>query len=217
MDGAGDVYPFWDRFDDSISTGVTPSSAFATIRALSNYRWDHPGLGNPYQADLAAPRNKTQKKLIVGFGFKVEQSSNELQLFVYNQRPVFQTIYDSQRKIMNLKLTVKLIGIFLLLLFVLAACGGSSIQEQIIGQWEIANEELGLSMVFNFLEDGFMVITIADLEIDGTYEWLGDDVIKITMEQNGQNNEILGPVQIEGDHLMISNDRGDTETFTRVE
>lgn len=118
---------------------------------------------------------------------------------------------------MNLKLTVKLIGIFLLLLFVLAACGGSSIQEQIIGQWKIANEELGLSMVFNFLEDGFVVITIADLEINGTYEWLGDDVIKITMEQNDQSNEILGPVQIEGDQLMISNDRGDTETFTRVE
>ena len=116
---------------------------------------------------------------------------------------------------MNFKRTVKLFGIFMLLLFVLTACG-SNLQEQILGQWEITNDELGLTMVFNFLEDGFVIITLADLEINGTYEWLDDDVIRITMTRNGQSEEILGPVQIEGDQLMITNDRGKTEVLTRV-
>ena len=71
-------------------------------------------------------------------------------------------------------------------------------------------------MVFDFKEEGKVVVSIAGVQIDGTYTWLDGDVIKITMALNGQSEEILGPVQIEGDQLMITNDRGETETLTRV-
>ncbi len=117
---------------------------------------------------------------------------------------------------MNSKLSFKLLGIFMLFLFIMTSCGNFGIQRQIIGQWEIKNEELDLSMVFEFQEDGNLIVSVADLQMEGTYTWLPGDVIKITMAQNGQSNEILGPVQIKGDQLMITNDRGETETLTRV-
>lgn len=118
---------------------------------------------------------------------------------------------------MNSKLSVKLFSAFTVLMLLLTACGGgSNLQEQIIGQWEIVNEDLGLSMVFDFKEEGQVVVSIAGAQINGTYAWLDGDVIKITMALNGQSEEILGPVQIKGDQLMITNDRGETETLTRV-
>ena len=118
---------------------------------------------------------------------------------------------------MNSKLSIKIFSVFILLMVLLTACGGSSdLQEQIIGQWEIQNEDLGLSMVFDFHKDGTVSIALADMALDGTYTWLDGDVIKITMTLNGQSEEILGPVQIEGDQLMITNDRGETEILTRV-
>lgn len=117
---------------------------------------------------------------------------------------------------MNSKLAYKLLGIFILLALIMTACGNFGVQRQIIGQWEIKNVELDLSMVFDFQEDGNLMVSVADLQMEGTYTWLPGDVIKITMIQNGQSNEILGPVQIKGDQLMITNDRGETETLTRV-
>ena len=119
---------------------------------------------------------------------------------------------------MNSKHTLKLLAILAMLLLVLSACGGAAdIQEQILGKWEITNEALEITMVLNFLDDGFVIVTIADLEVTGTYEWLEGDVIKITMTKDGYSEEILGPVQIEGDQLMITNDRGEVEVFTRVQ
>ena len=119
---------------------------------------------------------------------------------------------------MNSKHTLKLLAILAMLLLVLSACSGAAdIQEQILGKWKITNEALEITMVLNFLEDGFVIVTIADLEVTGTYEWLEGDVIKITMTKDGYSEEILGPVQIEGDQLMITNDRGEVEVFTRVQ
>ena len=117
---------------------------------------------------------------------------------------------------MNIQLSMRLWGAFALLMVLLTACG-ANLQDEIIGQWEIKNEAQGAVMIFSFKEDNDLTIWVGDIPIEGSYTWLDENTIQITMTAEDQSQEILGKVKIEGDQLIITNEKGETETLTRVE
>ena len=119
---------------------------------------------------------------------------------------------------MNTKLSARLLSILAILMLILTACGGgTNIQEEIIGQWEIRDETLGVAMIFSFKEDGALTIWMDDMPIDGTYTWMDDTTVQMTMTMGEQRQDITGKVKIDGDQLTITNELGETETLTRVE
>jgi hypothetical protein len=118
---------------------------------------------------------------------------------------------------MNTKLSTRLLIVFALVAILLAACGGSgpNLKEEIIGAWEIYDEDMDMTMVFDFQEEGQLAISVEGISLDGSYTWEDDDTIKITMSFAGESEDLVGDVAINGDQMTITAD-GDTETFTRV-
>jgi hypothetical protein len=116
---------------------------------------------------------------------------------------------------MSTKASVRLLSVLAVLVLILAACG-PSLQEQIIGQWELYDQSLGVSLVFSFKEDGALTIWIEDMPLEGTYTWIDEENIKITMTQEGMSEDIVGKVEINDDLLMITGETGETDILTRV-
>lgn len=116
---------------------------------------------------------------------------------------------------MNQKHSFRLILTFAALLVLLAACS-ASLEEQIIGQWKMAGADPATTMTFSFKEGGSLTIWAGDVPIDGTYQWLDEDTIQLTLDRGETKQEIVGDISIEGDQLMISNQNGEVDTLTRV-
>ena len=117
---------------------------------------------------------------------------------------------------MRSKLSTCLLSIFILLLIFLTACGRSAIlQEKIIGNWQIQAESSDIAVIFNFNEDGTLRIWFDDVPIEGTYTWVENSTIQMTLTD--QNQDITGEVKIQGDQMTITNENGEIETLLRVE
>jgi hypothetical protein len=116
---------------------------------------------------------------------------------------------------MNTKFSARWLGILAILMIFISACS-ANLQEAIIGQWEIYDEVQDVAMIFSFKEEGDLTIWLEDFPIEGTYTWLDDTTIQITMTVADQSQEILGKVKIEGDQLTITNEKGEVETLARV-
>jgi uncharacterized protein (TIGR03066 family) len=117
---------------------------------------------------------------------------------------------------MNTKLSWRVIGIFTILMISLTACGSANLQEEIIGKWEIRDETMGVTMVFDFQEDGALIIWLEGVPISGSYTWLDDTTVQMTMMITEQSQDITGEAKIRGDQLTITTDQGESETLTRV-
>lgn len=118
---------------------------------------------------------------------------------------------------MNIKLSARLLGVFAILIILLTACSSANLQEEIIGQWEIRDETLGITMVFKFQEDENLIIWLEGVPISGSYTWLDDTTIQMTMMITEESQDITGEVEIQGDQLTITNEQGEAETLTRME
>ena len=117
---------------------------------------------------------------------------------------------------MRSKLSTCLLSIFVLLLIFLAACSrNANLQEKIIGNWQIQAESSDITVIFSFNEDGTLRIWFDDVPIEGTYTWVDDGTIQMTLTE--QNQDITGEVKIQGDQMTITNENGDIETLLRVE
>lgn len=116
---------------------------------------------------------------------------------------------------MNKKIPVRFWCILVILAIALTACR-TSLQEQIIGQWELESETLGITLVFSFKEEGILTVWIEDIPLDGSYTWLDEDTIQITLTNEDLSEDIIGKVQIEDDRLMIYSETGETDVLTRV-
>jgi uncharacterized protein (TIGR03066 family) len=136
--------------------------------------------------------------------------------FEYNQYAKQATHCAATRRIMRSKSSTRLLSIFVLLLIFLAACSRSAnLPERIIGNWQIQAESSDISVIFNFSEDGTLRIWFDDVPIEGTYTWVDDVTIQMTLTE--QNQEITGEVDIQGDQMTITNENGEIETLLRVE
>ena len=118
---------------------------------------------------------------------------------------------------MNTKLSARLWGVFAILIILLTACSSANLQEKIIGQWEIRDETLGITMIFEFQEDENLIIWLEGIPISGSYTWLDDTTIQMILLITEESQNITGEVKIKGDQLTITNEQGEAETFTRVE
>lgn len=116
---------------------------------------------------------------------------------------------------MNAKKTASLLSVFAILLIVLTACA-ANLQEQIIGQWELSDENVGITLLFVFKEDGDLTIWLDDVPLEAAYTWLDAETIQIRMVVEGLSEAIVGKVQIDGDQLMITSDTGETDVLVRV-
>jgi uncharacterized protein (TIGR03066 family) len=116
---------------------------------------------------------------------------------------------------MNTKNSLRLVVVLAILVVLLAACS-ADLKKQIIGQWEMTGQNTDTVMTFSFKEDGSLTIWVGDVPLNGTYEWLDEDTIQMTLNRGDTDQEIVGNVQIEGDRLSISNENGEVDLLTRV-
>lgn len=117
---------------------------------------------------------------------------------------------------MNTRLSVRVISLFAILMILLTACGSTHLQEEIIGKWDIRDETMGVTMIFDFQEDGTLIIWLEGVPINGSYTWLDDTTVQMTMTITEESQEITGEAKIRGDKLTITTDQGESETLTRV-
>jgi uncharacterized protein (TIGR03066 family) len=116
---------------------------------------------------------------------------------------------------MNTKNSLRLVVVLAILVVLLAACS-ADLKKQIVGQWEMTGQNTDTVMTFSFKEDGSLTIWVGDVPLNGTYEWLDEDTIQMTLNRGDTDQEIVGNVQIEGDRLSISNENGEVDLLTRV-
>jgi uncharacterized protein (TIGR03066 family) len=116
---------------------------------------------------------------------------------------------------MNTKNSLRLVVVLAILVVLLAACS-ADLKKQIIGQWEMTGQNTDTVMTFSFKEDGSLTIWVGDVPLNGTYEWLDEDTIQMTLNRGDTDQEIVGNIQIEGDRLSISNENGEVDLLTRV-
>jgi hypothetical protein len=116
---------------------------------------------------------------------------------------------------MRTKLSARLLGVFFILIILLTACG-TNLQEEIIGRWGIREDTLEVLMMFSFEKDGVLNVLMEDIPVSGNYVWLDDTTIQMTLKLGEQSEEITGKVQIEGDQMTITNEKGEAEIFTRL-
>lgn len=120
------------------------------------------------------------------------------------------------RRNMRPKYLYRLLSVFTVLVILLISCGsGASLQERIVGNWQIQGETSDIVVIFNFKEDGTLRIWFDDVPIDGTYSWIDDGTIQMIMTE--QNQVVTGKVKIQGDQMAITNEKGEIETLLRVE
>jgi hypothetical protein len=116
---------------------------------------------------------------------------------------------------MNTKNSLRLVVVLAILVVLLAACS-ADLKKQIIGQWEMTGQNTDTVMTFSFKEDSSLTIWVGDVPLNGTYEWLDEDTIQMTLNRGDTDQEIVGNIQIEGDRLSISNENGEVDLLTRV-
>jgi outer membrane biogenesis lipoprotein LolB len=124
---------------------------------------------------------------------------------------------------MNTKTTARLLSVFAILIILLTACSGS-LKDQIVGQWQIKpdpqaeaqSETQDAVMIFSFEEDGAFTIWMDDIPLEGTYTWLDDETIQMTILVADQTQEVVGKVEIEGEQLTITDENGQADILTRV-
>jgi uncharacterized protein (TIGR03066 family) len=116
---------------------------------------------------------------------------------------------------MNTKNSLRLVVVLAILVVLLAACS-ADLKKQIVGQWEMTGQNTDTVMTFSFKEDGSLTIWVGDVPLNGTYEWLDEDTIQMTLNRGDTDQEIVGNIQIEGDRLSISNENGEVDLLTRV-
>jgi hypothetical protein len=54
------------------------------------------------------------------------------------------------------------------------------------------------------------------MPLEGTYTWIDEETIQITMTGEGMSEDIRGKVAINDDLLMITGETGETDILTRV-
>jgi phosphoribosylformimino-5-aminoimidazole carboxamide ribonucleotide (ProFAR) isomerase len=117
---------------------------------------------------------------------------------------------------MRSKHLYRLLSVFTVLVILIISCrSGASLQDRIVGNWQIQSETSDIAVIFSFKEDGTLRIWFDDVPIDGTYSWIDEGTIQMIMTE--QNQVVTGKVIIQGDQMTITNEKGEIETLLRVE
>lgn len=113
----------------------------------------------------------------------------------------------------------RVLSVLALLALVIAACSSApKLADQVIGQWQYEDPDMGTTMVFNFQAEGKLTISakdVSDIAIDGTYTWVDDDTIELKITMGDQSDTTTADLAIDGDTLTMTME-GETETLTRV-
>ena len=117
---------------------------------------------------------------------------------------------------MRSKHQYRLLSVFTVFVISIISCvSGASLQDRIVGNWQIQAESSDIAVIFSFKEDGTLRIWYDDVPIEGTYSWIDDGTIQMIVTE--QNQVVTGKVIIQGDQMTITNENGEIETFLRVE
>jgi hypothetical protein len=95
------------------------------------------------------------------------------------------------------KMKNKLFLVFLLTALVLSACSTSN---KIVGTWQ---DELG--DIFEFYEDGTVVLNSSGMQVSGVYEFIDDDTLKLSLDGFwGIGGATIMDVEFSGRQMMIT-------------
>ena len=99
----------------------------------------------------------------------------------------------------------------LLLGLVMSGCSGSS---TIVGKWEGADESLTL-IAYDFRNDGTFTVTVAGVPVEGTYEIVDSNTIRMTISVLGVQQSTDVDFTRDGDALTL-NLEGSPQIFHKV-
>ncbi len=114
--------------------------------------------------------------------------------------------------------TMRILSAFIAMILLLSALGcggGASGRAALYGKWSLADEASGMTMEFEFKQDGTLTLGVSGMSVDMKYEFVDDDTIKLTgMEALGGTDTTMD-WKVEGDTLTLTAD-GQAQTLTRV-
>lgn len=115
--------------------------------------------------------------------------------------------------------TTRILSAFVAMVLLLAALGcggGASGRAALYGKWEYADAASGLTMQFEFKQDGTLTLGASGITFDMKYEFVDDDTIKLTDSEmlTGASDTTMD-FKVEGDKLTLTAD-GQAQVLTKV-
>ena len=90
---------------------------------------------------------------------------------------------------------MKLVGVLMVLVLLMAACGGKS--NGVVGSW--AMEESGFEIVYKFEDGGKFSMSMSGVSVDGEYKVDGDKLTLIMADE-----EAVFDYKVDGNELKLS-------------
>jgi hypothetical protein len=103
----------------------------------------------------------------------------------------------------------------ILLLSALGCGGGASGRAALYGKWGLTDEASGLTMEFEFKQDGTLTLGVSGMTVDMKFEFVDDDTIKLTGADVLGGSDTTMDFKVEGDKLTLTVD-GESQVLTKV-
>jgi uncharacterized protein (TIGR03066 family) len=97
------------------------------------------------------------------------------------------------------------------------ATAGDNAKDLIVGRWQ-PNEKGGEKAIIEFTKDGKLKVIADKLNLDGTYKFVKDDQIEVSMPIKGKESTVKLIVKVTKDELTTTEEgsKNPPETFKRV-
>ena len=114
--------------------------------------------------------------------------------------------------------STRIIGIFVAVVLLLSAlgCGGGGGRAALYGKWALEDPTSGMTLEFEFKQDGTLTIGASGITFDMKYEFVDDDTIKLTgadMLTGGETAEM--DFKVDGDKLTLTVE-GESQVLNKV-
>lgn len=97
------------------------------------------------------------------------------------------------------------------------AIAADNAKDLIVGRWQ-PNEKGGEKAIIEFTKDGKVKVIADKLSLDGTYKFVKDDQIEVSMPIKGMESKVKLNVKVTKDELTTTEEgnKNPPETFKRV-
>jgi uncharacterized protein (TIGR03066 family) len=86
----------------------------------------------------------------------------------------------------------------------------------IVGKWQLTDQTTVMRMTIDFRKDGKVIIDVGGATIKGSYVWVNNNQITISLPVTGNGNTSTLTVQVDKSQLVLTGQDGQSMTFTRV-